>query len=397
MVHQPVQVEQPLVDDVLVHGALVLEDDGAAVLVDAQAVNAATVLRARRVLGCQEPNAKWLDEQSAQIVTGTYVDPNAGKITFRDYAEAWRDRQVHRPSTASDYETQLRLHTYPTLGNTRLNELQQAQIQAWVKSLSENLAPATVRKIHGIVAGILNDAIKERRLTFSPCEGTRLPEIPERRITVLTPEQVQGIWIYMAAEYKALVHLAVATGMRQSEVFGLTIDRVNLLRREVTVDRQLVRRDGGYTFGPPKSRKSNRVIPIPAELVVALEDHLATFGLGKDGLVFTARDNGPVRKTTFNSGPWKTAKGKAGAHDATFHWLRHYYASLLIRYGESVKTVQARLGHATAAETLDTYGHLWPDSDDRTRQAASTALWVPASAAANEGTTGGQRASNTSA
>jgi integrase len=54
--------------------------------------------------------------------------------------------------------------------------------------------------------------------------------------------------------------------------------------------------------------------------------------------------------------------------------LRHYYASLLIRHGESVKTVQRRLGHATAAETLDTYSHLWPDSDDRTRDAIDTVL-----------------------
>jgi integrase len=340
---------------------------------------------------------KWLNEQSAQIVTGMYVDPNAGKITFRDYAEAWRDRQVHRPTTASDYEVQLRLHTYPTLGNTSLNELQPAQIQAWVKSLSESLAPATVRKIHGIIAGILNDAVKDRRLAFNPCVGTRLPEIPERRITILTSQQVHDLWRYMVPEYKALVHLAAATGMRQSEVFGLTADRVNFLKRELTVDRQLIRAGGAYTFGPPKSRKSNRVIPIPAELVDALEKHVDTFGLGEDGLVFTARDRGPVRKTTFNDGALKIAKTKAGVPAATFHWLRHYYASLLIRYGESVKTVQARLGHATAAETLDTYGHLWPDSDDRTRQAASTALWVPESAAQNEGTTGGQRAADTPA
>ena len=56
------------------------------------------------------------------------------------------------------------------------------------------------------------------------------------------------------------------------------------------------------------------------------------------------------------------------------HALRHYYASLLIRYGESVKTVQVRLGHASAAETLDTYSHLWPDSDDRTRAAIDSVL-----------------------
>ena len=61
-----------------------------------------------------------------------------------------------------------------------------------------------------------------------------------------------------------------------------------------------------------------------------------------------------------------------------FHGLRHYYASLLIRHGESVKTVQARLGHATAAETLDTYSHLWPDSDDRTRDAVDVVLGAPA-------------------
>ena len=65
----------------------------------------------------------------------------------------------------------------------------------------------------------------------------------------------------------------------------------------------------------------------------------------------------------------------AGAPAGTgFHDLRHYFASLLIRHGESVKTVQSRLGHATAAETLDAYSHLWPDSDDRTRDAIDDVL-----------------------
>ncbi len=62
----------------------------------------------------------------------------------------------------------------------------------------------------------------------------------------------------------------------------------------------------------------------------------------------------------------------------TMHSLRHFYASLLIRHGESVKVVQSRLGHATAAETLDTYSHLWPDSEDRTRDAVEAVLGIPA-------------------
>ncbi len=65
---------------------------------------------------------------------------------------------------------------------------------------------------------------------------------------------------------------------------------------------------------------------------------------------------------------------RAGLSGVTFHSLRHFYASLLIRHGESVKTVQARLGHASAAETLDTHSHLWPDSDDRTRAAVDAVM-----------------------
>jgi integrase len=61
----------------------------------------------------------------------------------------------------------------------------------------------------------------------------------------------------------------------------------------------------------------------------------------------------------------------------SYHDLRHYFASLLIRHGESVKVVQVRLGHATAAETLDTYSHLWPDSEDRTRLAVDSVLGRP--------------------
>ena len=75
--------------------------------------------------------------------------------------------------------------------------------------------------------------------------------------------------------------------------------------------------------------------------------------------------------------PCKAAGLPAGTG---FHALRHYYASLLIRHGESVKTVQSRLGHASAVETLDTYSHLWPDSDDRTRDAIDSVLGFTADA-----------------
>ena len=92
-------------------------------------------------------------------------------------------------------------------------------------------------------------------------------------------------------------------------------------------------------------------------------------------LVFTDEDGQPLQRQTFSAKVWRLAVAKAGAPaDTRFHDLRHYYASLLIQHGESVKTVQVRLGHATAAETLDTYSHLWPDSEDRTREAVDLVM-----------------------
>ena len=88
------------------------------------------------------------------------------------------------------------------------------------------------------------------------------------------------------------------------------------------------------------------------------------------------RDGSPWTRQRFGH-IWRPVGTAAGLPSRTgSHALRHYYASLLIRHGESVKTVQARLGHASASETLDTYSHLWPDSEDRTRDAVDHALEI---------------------
>lgn len=127
--------------------------------------------------------------------------------------------------------------------------------------------------------------------------------------------------------------------------------------------------------------------PLPRVVVDALAAHLATYPPGPDGLVFTLEGE-PITRQAFGH-LWRPPARAAGLPARTgLHLLRHYYASLLIRFGESVKTVQARLGHATAAETLDTYSHLWPDSDDRTREAVDAVLGADSAAAADSVRTG---------
>jgi integrase len=321
---------------------------------------------------------RWLDEVTAAVVTGQYVDPKAGQVTFRDYAERWRKMQVQRPSSRAHIETMLRRHAYPTLGERPLSSILPSDIQAWVKGLE--LAPATIGVVHGIVSTIMKAAIRDRRIVANPCDGSKLPKVERKQVVPLTTEQVAALRDALPRQLQALVTLAAGTGMRQGECFGLTVDRVKFLERTAMVDRQLVTVPGQPpTLGPPKTQASNRTIPLPQVVVAALAAHLAEFPTTPDGLMFTFSGK-PITRQVFGH-KWRSAVETAGVPAGTgFHGLRHYYASLLIRHGESVKTVQARLGHASAVETLDTYSHLWPDSDDRTRDAVDSVLGLTADA-----------------
>ncbi|WAJ43132.1 tyrosine-type recombinase/integrase [Mycobacterium sp. Aquia_216] len=315
---------------------------------------------------------RWLDEVTASVVTGQYVDPKAGLVRFKDYAERWRKMQVQRPSSRAHIEIMLRLHTYPVLGDRQLTSILPSDIQSWVRGLT--LAPATVGVVHGIASTIFKSAIRDRRLAANPCDGTKLPKVQRPQIVPLTTEQVEAVRAELPAELQALVTLAAGTGMRQGECFGLTVDRVRFLERTLTVDRQLITLAGKPPeFGPPKTNASHRTIPLPQIVVDALAAHLAAYPAEPDGLVFMLAGK-PITRQTFGH-KWRPAAKTAGLPTGTgFHALRHYYASLLIRHGESVKTVQTRLGHASAVETLDTYSQLWPDSDDRTREAIDSVL-----------------------
>ena len=332
---------------------------------------------------------RWIDEVTASVVTGQYVDPKAGRLTFREYAETWLTAQVHRDATATLYRGHLERHAYPVLGDLPLGNVLRTTVQGWVKGLTVDdeaakrkaLSPATVGVVYTVVASVFRAAVRDRKLASTPCDGIALPEVSKARVQPLTTAQVDALAEHVPEQLRAAVILAAGTGMRQGEILGLTRDRLRLLGKNpaVTVDRQLVTKTKGETaFAPPKTAASVRTIPLPRVVVAAMNDHLARYDVADDGLLFTIDGKGITRQRFGHL--WRPAAGAAGLTAATgtgMHALRHYYASLLIRYGESVKTVQGRLGHKSATETLDTYGHMWADSDDRTRDAVDSILGAP--------------------
>lgn len=318
---------------------------------------------------------RFLDGIRGDLARGVYVDPAGGQVLFRDYAEEWRSVQVHRASTAAQAETFLRVHTYPVLGHRPLGAIRRSEIQAWVKGRTEVLAPGTVEVGYRWVATIFKAAVGDRLIATSPCAGIKLPARPHREVVPLSVAAVEALVDAMPDRYRALIVLAAGTGLRQGECFGLTVDRVDFLRKQVRVDRQLVGAHSGRPrFGPPKSNAGFRTVPMPSVVGDALAAHLAKFRGGPEGLIFTSSYRSPLRRSSFGE-VWHRTTRSAGVPDGvTFHDLRHFYASLLIARGCSVKAVQQRLGHQSAMETLDTYSHLWPDSEDETRDAVDQVL-----------------------
>jgi integrase len=223
---------------------------------------------------------------------------------------------------------------------------------------------------------VFRAAVGDRLIPESPCQRINLPKINAAPVTPLEVWQVDAIAEAIDPRYRALIILAAGTGMRQGECFGLTVDRVDFLRKRLTVDRQRnPEKAGENLFGPTKTAASNRTIPMPEIVVNALAEHLSQFGEGPERLIFMTTTGAPMHRNRWAE-IWDRQVRSIGGFPkwATFHDLRHFYASLLIRHGESIKVVQARLGHASASETLDTYSHLWPDSEDQTRSAIDSVL-----------------------
>jgi integrase len=318
---------------------------------------------------------RFLDAVRGDIAHGVYIDPAGGKTLFRDYAEEWRVGQVHRPSTVTQCETYLRLHAYPTLGRRPIGAIRRSEIQAWVKKLSDHLAPGSVELVYRWVATIFKAAVGDRLIAASPCIRIALPKKLDTEVIPLSVSDVDALAGAVPNRYKALIVFAAGMGLRQGECLGLTVDRVDFLRKQVRVDRQLTGAKAGVPiFGPPKSKAGFRTVPMPEVVASCVAEHLARHKPGPAGLVFTNTAGNPITRSLCGE-MWHRAAPVARIPEwATFHDLRHFYASLLIAKGCSVKAIQKRLGHQSAMETLDTYGHLWPDSDDETCDAVDLVL-----------------------
>lgn len=272
----------------------------------------------------------------------------------------------------------MQTHIVPSLGAVKLSELAPPQIQAFYNGLQrDGLAAKSVRNIHGILTKCLSTAVQVGYLRSNPASMVTLPKVEKKEIHPLTDEQVKDfLRVSVGDEYEILLKVILFTGLRESEAIGLTWDCIDFKAGTVKVCKQLQKRplsDGGFTFAPLKNDKSRTLRP--AHFVLELlerrkrEQAAQRLKVGelwegwhtaeeqKNALVFTTATGGNLSpQTVYNH--YKKLAVKIGAPDSRVHDLRHTFAVLSLQNGDDVKTVQGNLGHATAAFTLDVYGHV---------------------------------------
>jgi integrase len=316
----------------------------------------------------------WLNSITVQVGTGTYVNPNAGKVTLQDYYATWAERQIWESGTRRAMDLSVRSCTFADL---EMRSIRRSSVESWVKAMTTaGLAPQTIHTRMQNVRSVLRAAVLDRLVASNPTEGVTLPRKrrAEHAMDIPTPETVAALYEASEEWFRPFVALAAFAGLRLGEINGVQLGDIDFLKRKLMVRRQVQRSPGQAIEIRPPKYGSERDIDLADDLLVILSEHVKNVGVyGDANWILPGRDNGPAWPRTL-AYYWDKASKSAGIQGVTAHSLRHFYASALIAAGCDVVTVQHALGHSKPSVTLDIYSHLWPTAEDRTRNAAQALI-----------------------
>ncbi len=333
----------------------------------------------------QKEVAQKLKEVTYQIDQGTYIAPS--KMTVGEWFAVWLKEYLGsvKKSTAYLYERNVKLYIEPHLGSCRLDLLKPHTIQSFYNTLQNDkgLSPKTIKNIHGVMHKGMQQAVLNGYLRTNPTDACALPKVTKAELHPLDEETASAFLKEIVGhQYEYLYKIALFTGLRESEVLGLTWDCVDFDNGTLLVKQQLrrdQRKGGEFYFSTPKNGKVRQLTLAPSVVMLFRLQKLHQNSLRMEagslwierGLVFTNRiGNYLSYRTVYDC--FKRIVKRIGCPDTRFHDLRHSYAIAAIKGGDDIKTVQENLGHATAAFTLDVYGHVTAqmkrDSADRMEQ-----------------------------
>lgn len=250
-----------------------------------------------------------------------------------------------------------------------LQAIRRHDVESFVTGrLSNGLSASRIGQAYRLLSMILSSAVDNDYLTKNPAASVRLPRTPKREQHFLSASEVSRLVDAAQPEHRTLVLVLAFCGLRWGEAVALRWRRVN--GSKLDIRESASEADGKLWFGPTKTYES-RSVPLPGFLVDALAHHP---NRRPSGLVFTSSRGGPLRGNNWRRRVWHPALERAELPPIRIHDLRHTCAALLVSAGHSAKAIQQHLGHSSITVTMDTYGHLFPEEQDRIA-ASLDALW----------------------
>lgn len=323
----------------------------------------------------------------AEIDKGAYTALQ--RITLGQWLEIWQREYLGgvKPRTADSYKAVIRTHILPALGAIRLDALTAPAVQSFYNAIGKpkggrpGLSAKTVKNVHGVLHKALQQAVKVGYLRVNPADACELPRVERPELKPLDDTEISAfLQAVRGHRFEALYTVTLFTGMREGEALGLCWACVDFDRGTVTIRRQLQKERGGsgeYHLVSPKNGKGRTITPASTVMdllrrhrAAQIRQQLRAGSLWEgSGLVFTD-DLGHHLSAQTVYLHFKKLAAEIGRPDARFHDLRHSYAVAAIKSGDDIKTVQGNLGHATAAFTLDVYGHV----TDQMQQASAARM-----------------------
>jgi len=317
-----------------------------------------------------------VDKMTAAISARDRGLPIVGeRVTVRQFLDRWVEdvaRPAVRPSTFTSYKMHVSSHWNKALGNVALAKLTPGMIQqVLTKWQAAGVSAATIQRRRATLRCALGQAEDWGLIPRNPAKLVNPPRVEHKPVVPLTPDQARVMLDAIKGDrQETLYYVALALGLRQGEVLGLTWSDIDFAAATLSVRHALQRIDGKLQHVEPKSRKSRRTIPLPPVIITRLREHRAAQNRerlaagdrwkGNElGLVFTTTIGTPVH------GPVVTKRfqdmlKRAGLPRQKFHNLRHSCASFLLAEGLDLRHVADILGHEDPSLTLRVYAHTMP-------------------------------------
>jgi integrase len=289
------------------------------------------------------------------------LSDNPGTITVRELVERWLISFEGEVSTLDGYQNLLDRHIGPHIGERLLSGLTSLEVQDWVQSLrADQTGARTIQMAYSLLKRSCQWGVTIRLLARNPCEGIKRPAAKREAIRPFSLAEVgQILQESRGHRLHALFVLAITTGMRQGELFGLQWPDVDLDRRTISIVRQAKDYRGIVTLKAPKTAAGIRTISITDIACAALAARRVLAETeGHDSLqVFTSPKGMFLRRTLFGRRTWKPLLSRLKLEHRGAHHLRHTAATMMLGAAVPPHIVAGVLGHETAETVMKVYAH----------------------------------------